>query len=365
MSSTSTPAKPKMPMKKRLVLAAVVTVIVLVPSFIMLGVIYLATGEIQAAASWASIPAVAGMAVVVAGGRRFAVNAAIVMGLGAPLVIVAGLSPVSGAAAMALMALTVGRLSLFGLHRSALLVPVMMAWPLIDPPSWSGQPVDRVDTSYLLWMALIFLVGGLFPALIGPLLLRKRKLPKPQPHPRSEAVPYTVMITLLVMVATYYVLSNPKMYGGAFLIAAILVLAPIGGAETVRPTIVRVVATVAGSVLVIALVSQVESLAMVYLVGLVLIFIAVVAKLGGTAWIYYLLMVPSTACLNATSLTQVGQLGEQRVIDNVVGGALVLIASAVTIAYSNWATKHGHAIDEDLEVTHLIQLQQPETAAAA
>ena len=70
-------------------------------------------------------------------------------------------------------------------------------------------------------------------------------------------------------------------------------------------------------------------------------------RFAGHAWLYYVFMMPATASLNATTLTQVGQLGEQRLIDNVVGGLLVLLAAAATIGYSNWATRHGQAGDEE------------------
>ncbi len=187
----------------------------------------------------------------------------------------------------------------------------------------------------------------------APILLRKRPAPNPQPHSQSEAVVYTVMITALVTVSTFYVLDTPTMYGGAFLIAAILVLAPIGTAQTLRPTVIRVVATVAGSVLLLALVSGVKSLAVVYLIGLVLIVIALIARFGPRGWIYYVFMVPATASLNATSLAQVGQLGEQRIVDNIVGGVMVLAASAIAIGYSHWAGTHGHAVDADLEAENV------------
>lgn len=352
----SSPAAPKPPVGRRFAIALVIAGVTVAPALIMFAVAYVGTGQAQGAATWASLPAVAGIAAAVTQGRRFAIVVAIVMGLAAPLAIVAGMSPVSGAALMAVLCMVVGRLSRFGLHKSGLLVPVMLAWPLIDPPAWDGQStVDRLDTPYLLWMAGTFFVGGLFAALVVPFLMRKRRLPTRQPQvlAQAEAVTYTVMITVLVAVATFYVLDTPTAYGGAFLIAAILVLAPLGHAQTLRPTVVRVVATIAGSVIVLAIVSRVESLAVIYLVGLVLIVIALAARLGPRGWVYYVLMMPATACLNATSLAQVGQLGEQRAIDNVIGGALVLAASAVTVVYSNWADRHGHAVDGDMETAHL------------
>ena len=61
-------------------------------------------------------------------------------------------------------------------------------------------------------------------------------------------------------------------------------------------------------------------------------------------------MVPATACLNATTLTQVGELGKQRVVDNVVGGILVIIATAIAISYSQWATRRGESTDSDDEI---------------
>ena len=71
------------------------------------------------------------------------------------------------------------------------------------------------------------------------------------------------------------------------------------------------------------------------------------AKLGTRAWLYYVLMVPTTACLNAFALPQVAQLGEQRVVDNIVGGALVLAASAAAIGYSRWEARRGDSTTDE------------------
>lgn len=342
-------------MKRRLILIAFALGMLLAPAIVMVLVTWIGTGTPQAAATWASIPAIVGVAAAMAGGRRYAVIVAIVMGFLGPLSIVAGLSPVSGAALMALMCMTVGRLSRVGLQTSGLLVPVMLSWALIDPPTWDGAlTVDRLDTEYLLWMALIFLVGGLVPAFLVSLLMRKRPAPTPQSHSQSEATTYTVMITVLVTAATFYVLANPRMIGGAFLIAVILVMAPIGTTSTLKPTIFRALGTILGSVFVVAIVSKVDSLALVYLIGLVFILVALFARLSGLPWVYYVFMVPATACLNATTLSQVGELGKQRVIDNVVGGLLVIVATAVAVGYSQWASGRGER-DGDPEVERSAQ----------
>lgn len=308
----------------------------------MLAATVVITGHAEPAATWASIPAIAGLVAVAVGGVDLGTRTAIVLGLLGPLAIVAGSSPVSGAALMAIMCLMVGFMSRWGLHRAGMMVPIMVAWPIINPPAWGiDQVVDRSDTTFLLWMTVIFFVGAIFPVLVGPLLLRKAKLPAPKPNPRDEAIVYTVMITVLASGATYYVLDHPEMYAGAFLIASILVLAPIGEADTLKPTLIRIAGTVVGSVLVIAIVAEVKSLVIVYLLGLLLGVAAVVAKFSSRTWLYYVLMVPTTASLNALALPQVSQLGTQRVVDNVVGGVLVLIASALAIGYSRWEAGRG------------------------
>lgn len=341
----------KMPVKRRLILVGAAVVLVLVPAIVMVIVTWIGTGTPQGAATWASIPAIVGVFAAMAGGRRYATIVAIVMAFLAPVAIVAGLSPVAGAALMAILCMTVGRLARVGLHRSGLLVPVMLAWALIDPPAWNGAAtVDRLDNTYLLWMTAIFLVGGLLPALVVAHVTRKRKAPALVPHSRSEAMTYTVMITALVTVSTFYVLDNPKMIGGAFLIAVVLVMAPIGTAQTLKPTIFRALGTILGSVLVILLVSKVDSLGIVYVFGLVFLVVAVYSRLSGLAWVYYVFMVPATACLNATTITQVGELGKQRVVDNVVGGIMVIVAAAIAVGWSQWAQRRGEASDADEEI---------------
>ena len=193
----------RMPAKRQMTVVALVVVMTLLPAIVMLIVTRVGTGTAQGAATWASIPAIVGIAAAMSGIRRYAIIVAILMGFLAPLAIVAGLTPVSGAALMAILCMTVGRLSRVGLEKSGLLVPVMLSWALIDPPAWDGATtVDRLDNGYLLWMALIFLVGGLIPALLVPLLLRKRPAPARATHTQSEAVTYTVTITTLVTVST-------------------------------------------------------------------------------------------------------------------------------------------------------------------
>lgn len=387
MTATETPAtapKHSFPavMARRLAVALALVAIMLLPAVVLFVITK------QPSATYASIGALIGIFAVFAGGVRIGVITAIVVGLLAPITIIAGLSPVTGAAVMALMTMTVGRLATFGLHRAVMLVPIMMAWPLLTPVPWipdglvaevqskltaagmtlteavahaqsgsgSGSSAttekitqalihQRMDTHYLSWIMLFFFVGTIFPVLILPFVLRKISRPAPVMHPRSETVPYTATITVLAAGATYYCFDHPKLVAGSFLIATILVLTQIGNDIKWKLTIERIIGTLGGVVLLTGLmkivgpVSYAEVLGVpiptkVYLVGMVLGVLAVVAKFSPRQWIYYVLIAPAAAMLNAFTAAQVTDFGEQRLADNLIGAILVIIAAAITFVGS-------------------------------
>jgi len=106
---------------RRTVIAVLATAMLLVPAIVLFVITK------QPSATYAAMGALAGIFAVMPGGTRIGFITAIVLALLAPLSIVAGLTPFTGAALMAIMALTVGRLARFGLHRATLLVPILLA----------------------------------------------------------------------------------------------------------------------------------------------------------------------------------------------------------------------------------------------
>ncbi|MBU3701573.1 MAG: hypothetical protein FGM58_05955 [Acidimicrobiia bacterium] len=285
---------------------------------------------------------------------------------------------------MAIMTLTVGRLSIFGLHRATMLVPIFLTWTILSPMPWlpaslvaevqaklmasnlsltdviaqaqagSGTSsattakvatalVDmRMDSTYLVWVALFFFVGAIIPVLVLPLVTRKMQMPKPTPHPRSEAVPYTVIITLLTAGAVYFFLEHPKLVAGSFLIATILVLTQVGNEIEWKITIERVLGTFGGVLLLMAITNIVGGASYVsvldipmpmtyYAIGIVFGAVAIIAKFSPRQWIYYILVTPTAALLNAFTTGQATRFGDQRLVDNLVGAVLVVAATVVTL----------------------------------
>ena len=329
--------------------------------------------------SWAPV-AIWGLCV------RIGVITTIVLCLLAPLSIIAGLTPLTGAALMAVMTLTIGRLSRYGLHRAAILVPIFLAWPMLSPVPWvnradlanvtdlltkhgltltsalskmhpsggssssgvssfmaSAVIQERMNQTYLAWVVVFFFVGAVIPVIVLPLIMRKAKQPTLVPNSRAEAVPYTATITILVAGATYYFLNHPKQAAGGFLIAAVLVLTQVGGDIEWKLTLERVVGTVAGIALTIGMIALIGANSYVelagipipgklYLFGLLFGCAAIIVKFSPRLWIYYVLITPTAAMLNAYTTNQAAAIGWQRVGDNLAGAALVVVAALVTLA---------------------------------
>lgn len=381
---------------RRVIMALVFIVLILVPALILFAMTR------QPVTTYAALGSLVGAIAVMAGGIRIGVLATIVASLLAPVAIVAGLSPFTGAALMAVMTMYLGFLSRFGLHKAAMLVPIMLAWPMLSPVPWlpveaidkvnallakgnwnladvinkvqdSGHHAStagsailskfmtnaeihlRMDTNYLIWVAVSFFIGSIVPVIVLPLLTRKAPKPKLEPHSRSEAVPYTITITVLTAVATYYFLDHPKLVAGSFMIASILVLTQVGGDIQWKLTLQRVFGTIGGFGLMALLVliftkpNYVEIFGVpvpgtLYLVGLIFGTLAIVAKFSPRQWIYYILIVPATACLNAISFPAAGNLNEQRLIDNLVGAALVILAALITLFVGKFTAKPTEAL---------------------
>lgn len=395
--STATPASTPPSFGRIAVRRVLITIFLLLLMLIPMVALLIITR--QPATTYAAMASIIGIFAVVAGSTRLGVIVVVVTALLAPLAILAGLTPFTGAALMAIMTAVVGRMSIFGLHRAVMLVPIFLAWLIISPVPWlplhaldrinelmakhgttladvldrmhphaqtatTPGPMKRIighvlmeqrfDQHYLIWIAVTFLVGGLFPVVILPFVLRRFPLPKAPPttHTRHEAVPYTITITVLTAVATYWCLDHPKMTAGAFMIATILVLAQVGGEIKWRLTIERVIGTLVGAgafflvVQAIGGTSYTEVLGMpfplnMYGIGLLFGALAILAKFSPRLWIYYVLIVPAAAALNAFSSTQAVNFGEQRVIDNVVGAALVIAAALITLGASRLGGQRG------------------------
>jgi len=387
---------------RRTVMGVVLMALILIPVFVLMA------ATKQPSASYAAMGTIIGAVAVAAGGLRIGVLTSLVVALLAPLSIVAGLTPLTGAALMALMTLFVGRMSRFGLHRAVMLVPIFLTWLILSPVPWVSRSdlgaVDnllvtkhlsvaqalatlhppagststsapattlqnamvelRMDQTYLAWVAAFFLVGALVAVAVLPLLLRRATRPTPATHSRGESMAYTITITVLTTVATFYFLDHPTELGGSFLIAAILVLAQVGDEIAWKLTVQRVLGTVGGVLLLTGLLDWMGSEsftevfgipfpARLYLVGALCGVLAIIAKFSPRQWIYYVLITPTAALLNAYTTSQAAHLGTARLVDNLVGAVLVILAALITLGASHLARRHRAGADAPISIPNV------------
>ena len=221
-----------------------------------------------------------------------------------------------------------------------LLIPLFMAFMIIAPPSWSGHTVDRTTTSYLLWMMLIFGGGALWAILIFPPLLRKRTFAPPEPNTRIDTVVYTVIITVLCTAGTLGVLIWYPGSKGAWLVVTLLVVTFVGHEATVKRTVARVAGTVVGAGIAAVLASVISSEAVLVSIGLVLAVIALVIRQGPHYGVYMAFLTPAVVLFGSTSIADVPKTDAARVAFTLIAGALVLLASAIAVAWAHYQQTH-------------------------
>ena len=325
---------------RRTVVALTVIAIACVP-FALFAVI---SGQV-AASAWALLAGVASLVSLMIGGRPiFFLTVGLLTAL-TPVAIVSGAVPVAGAALMAIMCFGVGLSTAQGLHRGLLLIPIYLAFMIIAPPPWSGlTAVDRTSTSYLLWNMLFWGGGALWAALVFPPLLRKWKMPphRPEPSARVDTLAYTITITVLGTACTLAALIWWPGSNGAWLVLTVLAVTELGGGASVKKTLARVAGTVVGVVIAAILASVSGSEAVLLGIGLVLMVILVVIILSPHSYfLYTVVLTPIVVLFTSTSIADVDKTDAQRLVFTLIGGALVLVASGITLGSARYQQAHS------------------------
>jgi Fusaric acid resistance protein-like len=307
----------------------------------------------QSAASWAMFSALATLTVLLTAGQEYAYLTVGLLTALTPVAIVSGAVPVAGAALMALMCLGVGVSAHWGLQRAMLNIPIYIAFIMIAPPPWTGQAVDRTTTSYLLWNMLSMGGGALWAALVFPPLLRKRKisvpLGPPKPWARPDVVAYTITITVLCSACTLAILAWWPGSDLGWLPITVLAVSGFGfGAgtgTTVKRSLSRIGGTIIGFAFAALVASVVDSEAV--LIGIVLILgimVVVVALSVKSYLLFEAFVVPFVVLAAATSIADVDKTDAERLAAVVIGGALVLLATGITLSWAHYQQAHSPSV---------------------
>jgi Fusaric acid resistance protein-like len=325
---------------RRTVVAVAAIVILCVPFAVFAAI----SGQ-GTAASWAALGGAVALTNLMIGGRAIAYLSVGLLTALTPVAIVSGAVPVAGAGLMAIMCFGVGLSAAQGLHRGMLLIPMYLAFMIIAPPPWSGHAVDRTSTSYLLWNMLFLGGGALWAALVFPPLLRKQKMPpRPEPWTRDDTLIYTTTITVLCTASTLGVLIWRPGSNGAWLVLTLLAVTQFGADTHLKRTLGRVAGTVTGVVIAAIVASVSGSEAVLLAIGLVLLVITVVIMLGPHSYVLYSIFItPTVVLFTSTSIADVPATDKQRLVFTLIGSALILLASGITLRWAHYQETHSPA----------------------
>jgi hypothetical protein len=326
-----------------LVRRAVVAVAVVVIASVPFAVFAAISGQV-AAASLAVLGGAAVVSNLLIGGRAIAYLTVGLLTALTPIAIVSGTVPVAGAALMALMCFGVGLSAARGLHQGMLLIPMYLSFLIIAPPPWSGlTEVDRTSTSYLLWNMLFLGGGALWAALVFSPMLRRAKVSphRPEPWAQVDTLVYTITITVLCTVSTLGVLIWRPGSNGAWLVLTVLAVTQLGSDATLKRTWHRIAGTVVGATIAAVVASVSASETALIAVGLVLtVILVVIAQSPHSYFLWTVVVTPQVVLFTSTSIADVKTTDAQRLAFTVIGLALILLASGVTIGWAHYQQAH-------------------------
>ena len=306
---------------------------------VVVGVLILILPGLIAAVMWtpeAASPLILGGIVgassVLSAGQRLAFLEVFLLLLAAPVAVVAGQVPAAGAALMALLCLGAGMTALWGLHSSFTMIPLVLAYPMIHPPSLGEIAISRDSSAYVVTLSLLMFTGALWMAVIIPVLAKHRTLPELQPASRSDTLAYTVTITVLCGVNTFAVLTVNPSSQGAWLILTLIAVTQFGPLKSVRKTAYRVVGTIVGTAIAAGVAVAVQEPGPQELIALICLICAVYYR-SIHYWVYVSFLTPTVVLLSADG--NVTATSESRVIYTLIGASQVLLASAIVLVYQH------------------------------
>jgi uncharacterized membrane protein YccC len=128
---------------------------------------------------------------------------------------------------------------------------------------------------------------------------------------------------------------------GAWLVVTLLAITQVGHVETLKRTTARVVGTIIGAAAAALLATIITSGAVLVGVGLILVVAAVVIRMGPHYWLYMAFIAPAVVLFSSTSVADVDTTDAKRLTLTLIGAALVLLASGITLLWARYQQAHG------------------------
>ncbi len=303
-----------------------------------LAAVLLAPMLVLSATSWSANSSLwfLGMLTAVMGlfsGPRLALGAALLTPTWMGLALLLRDLPVAGAVYMTVIAAAVGLSALRGWHVMGSFAAPLAAFALIGAPqvalSSGTVPAESSPAAVLATLGFVA-AGGLWTTWIGRHLSAVLHLKPPAVVPLHAARYFALALALLVGVATYTSmqwLSSPDSWW--IILTFFVVVQPYYAASSQR-VVARVVGTLAGAVLAIA-VSEVlgDQPVVITIVALVLTLAAPWANLTRPYWVFVLFLTPAVVLQTAGGSEAIVTSALDRALFTVVGSVAAIVVLTV------------------------------------
>jgi hypothetical protein len=186
---------------------------------------------------------------------RLAFAASAVYLLLIPVSIVVGSDPLAGASLMAVICLGVGMSSRWLRFGGFFAIPLGTAFVMTLPPSLTTtMHGDPAKTRHLLAILGATAIASVWSAFGTRFVIGSMNVPLSVKNDRADALLYTVMMTVLVSLSTWWVLGHGINNHGVWLILTLLIVLQVGRGKTKHKIVHRIGGTVAGTFVAAAIV---------------------------------------------------------------------------------------------------------------
>ncbi len=313
--------KPQPTATTRLVHGLILLVVAILPPLVVCGAIL---GAPSAALLLFGV--LVGTLNTLTGGTRLGLLASVAFLLLTPVSLTAGTVPLAGASLMAFVCLFVGTSAGWGLNHALALIPLGMAYLMAMPqPIMGDTEANPTATTYLVAILIGSAICAFWSVAAVTLLVRKKDIPRPPRNSKGDTIQYTITITVLVSVATFYVLTYARESHGVWLILTLIVVLQTGPQSTVKRALQRTGGTVLGALLGAGLVSLVDNTVVLYVL-LVVSLLGALIYIGSSPYWLYATFLTLVIVLGAAPSGHAVEASMQRGFYTVVGAIIAVIA---------------------------------------
>ena len=306
---------------KRSVAAVILVLLPLAPSLL------LAPLGLGAATGTFALGAAAGLIAGLMVNLRFGVAVAVVVGIANLVALPAAPYAIPAGLVMAAVAMLYGLTARRGLTAIIVVAPESVAFTLAEPPQVLAHQGILVNA---LVVGGVALVGGLWGAGAGAIIGRRLPHKKPVGVSTRRAVTFAVTMAAVTGVTMAVVVAMQLQHGGAWILLTILLVAQPRLHQTWSKTLERLLGTVLGFAIALAIGLVVDSPGVVVAVGLLFVAVAVYLHLSPKRpyWQYTMVLTPGIVLVEGSG-SSVVSTDVARLWFTAVGASIALVVVAV------------------------------------